>query len=407
MSASPVLETPSDHELAAAYRAGDERAAAELVRRHAPALGRFLYSSGAAPDEIEDLVQEALFRAFRRLDGWRGEASFRSWLFAIGGNVLRDEFRRRKGRQVLPLEDRDLPDRGRSCRPSWPRPETEERLRRRHRAAAAAPARGLPPAGPAGAGIRRDRRRAGHHARCGTSALPPRGQTTEGAGSMSDCERLSDRMPDVALRRAAWSAEEAAHLASCADCRGRVGPGARCASGSARSAPHAWIRPPSPPPFSTAWRARIAGRRRSLAGLGAGGVAARRPPSRSVIWAGVASRSGSPPLPSAEPLVPLPELEGLETAQLDTLLQTLDGSACRRLAAAMTPALDDLDTETRADARHLGGLMRVCCFRSLLLAAVVAAPRAGARTASARGRRSAPRADRAAVLRAGQGGART
>jgi RNA polymerase sigma-70 factor (ECF subfamily) len=111
MSASPVLETPSDHELAAAYRAGDERAAAELVRRHASATGRFLYSSGAAPDEIDDLVQEALFRAFRRLDGWRGEASFRSWLFTIAGNVLRDEVRRRKGRRMLSIEDRDLPDR--------------------------------------------------------------------------------------------------------------------------------------------------------------------------------------------------------------------------------------------------------------------------------------------------------
>jgi RNA polymerase sigma-70 factor, ECF subfamily len=110
MSAAPVLETPSDHALAAAYRAGDEQAAAELVRRHAPAVGRFLYSSGAAPDEIDDLVQEALFRAFRRLDGWRGEASFRSWLFVIASNVLRDEYRRRKGRQMLSIEDRDLPD---------------------------------------------------------------------------------------------------------------------------------------------------------------------------------------------------------------------------------------------------------------------------------------------------------
>lgn len=109
MSASPVLVTPSDHELASTYRAGDERAAAELVRRHAPALGRFLYSSGAPPGDIDDLVQEALFRAFRSLERWRGEASFRSWLFAIAGNVLRDEFRRRKGRQVLSLEDRDLP----------------------------------------------------------------------------------------------------------------------------------------------------------------------------------------------------------------------------------------------------------------------------------------------------------
>jgi RNA polymerase sigma-70 factor (ECF subfamily) len=111
MSASPVLETPSDHALATAYRAGDEGAAAELVRRHAPAVGRFLYSSGAPKDEIDDLVQEALFRAFRRLDGWRGEASFRSWLFAIAGNVPKDQYRRRKGLLMVGLEDRDLPDR--------------------------------------------------------------------------------------------------------------------------------------------------------------------------------------------------------------------------------------------------------------------------------------------------------
>jgi RNA polymerase sigma-70 factor, ECF subfamily len=128
MSASPVVETPSDHALAAAYRAGDERAAAELVRRHAPAVGRFLYSSGAARDEIDDLVQEALFRAFRRLDGWRGEASFRSWLFVIAGNVLRDEYRRRKGRRVLTLEDRDLPDRA-DPHEDFAARETEERLR--------------------------------------------------------------------------------------------------------------------------------------------------------------------------------------------------------------------------------------------------------------------------------------
>lgn len=128
MSAAPVLEPPSDHTLAAAYRAGDEMAAAELVRRHAPALSRFLYSSGAFPDEIDDLVQEALFRAFRRLDSWRGEASFRSWLFVIGSNVLRDEYRKRKGRQMISIEDRDLPDRADPAA-DLAAVETEERIR--------------------------------------------------------------------------------------------------------------------------------------------------------------------------------------------------------------------------------------------------------------------------------------
>ena len=110
MSAS-TPQPPADHDLVAAYRSGDERAATELVRRHAQAVARFLYSSGAMPGDVDDLVQETLFRAFRALDSWRREASFRSWLFTISGNLLKDEFRRRKGRQMLPIDDRDLPDR--------------------------------------------------------------------------------------------------------------------------------------------------------------------------------------------------------------------------------------------------------------------------------------------------------
>jgi RNA polymerase sigma-70 factor, ECF subfamily len=109
MSATPTPDPPTDAALAAAYRHGDQRAATELVRRHAGALGRFLYGSGAASAEVDDLVQEAFFRAFRSLDAWRAEGSIRSWLFTIGGNLLRDEFRRTKGRKMLPLEDRADP----------------------------------------------------------------------------------------------------------------------------------------------------------------------------------------------------------------------------------------------------------------------------------------------------------
>jgi RNA polymerase sigma-70 factor (ECF subfamily) len=98
-------DSTTDPALVAAYRQGDEQAAAELVRRHAQALGRFLYSMGANQDDLEDLVQETLFRAFRRVDSWRGGASFRSWLLTIGSNLLRDEARKRKGRLVS-IDDR-------------------------------------------------------------------------------------------------------------------------------------------------------------------------------------------------------------------------------------------------------------------------------------------------------------
>jgi RNA polymerase sigma-70 factor (ECF subfamily) len=128
MSAATVPESPDDAELVQAYLGGDEPSAAELVRRHSNAVARFLYSAGAAPDDIDDLVQESLFRAFRGLTGWRRAATFRSWLFTIAGNLLRDEFRRRKGRRVIPLDERELADNA-DPHGELAAAEAEERLR--------------------------------------------------------------------------------------------------------------------------------------------------------------------------------------------------------------------------------------------------------------------------------------
>lgn len=98
----------TDEELVADYRAGVERAAGELVGRHAGPLGRFLVGGGAADADVDDLVQEAFFRAFRGLDGWRGESTFRTWLFRIGVNLARDAHRRRRGREWVPIEDHEV-----------------------------------------------------------------------------------------------------------------------------------------------------------------------------------------------------------------------------------------------------------------------------------------------------------
>jgi RNA polymerase sigma-70 factor (ECF subfamily) len=100
----------SDAALVAAYRSGDQAAASELVNRHCSALGRYLYSAGAALSDVEDLVQEAFFRAFRALDGWRGEASFRGWLFRIGSNLRKDQYRKDAGRIYVPIEDHEVAD---------------------------------------------------------------------------------------------------------------------------------------------------------------------------------------------------------------------------------------------------------------------------------------------------------
>src|SRR6266550_8992341 len=107
--AEPVAAVPTDAALIAAWRGGDEPAAAELVRRHARALARFLAGAGALKADVDDLVQETFIRAFRALGRFRGQCQFRTWLMTIGGNVLKDAHRRSRRARVVPLGE-DLRD---------------------------------------------------------------------------------------------------------------------------------------------------------------------------------------------------------------------------------------------------------------------------------------------------------
>ncbi len=105
-----AAEFPNDPDLVAAWRRGDEQAASHLVRRHAPALGRYVAAGGASSADVEDLVQETFIRAFRGLDSWRGDGPFRGWLFRIAGNLVKDGFRHRRGRIDVAIEDHDVID---------------------------------------------------------------------------------------------------------------------------------------------------------------------------------------------------------------------------------------------------------------------------------------------------------
>src|SRR5579862_1346001 len=86
-----------DLELIAQWKSGDQRAATRLVEKHAGALARFAVSAGARSD-IDELVQDTFVRAFNSLDGFRGDSSFRTWLFTIERRLLLDR-RRSEGRR--------------------------------------------------------------------------------------------------------------------------------------------------------------------------------------------------------------------------------------------------------------------------------------------------------------------
>lgn len=92
-----VDPTETDAQLIERWKRGDERAATALVERHSPALARFAASVGAR-EEVEELVQDTFVRAFGALDGFRGDSSFRTWLFTIERRLLLDRRRAEKRR---------------------------------------------------------------------------------------------------------------------------------------------------------------------------------------------------------------------------------------------------------------------------------------------------------------------
>lgn len=82
----------TDDELLAAWRAGDGRAGEQLFDRHFKALTRFFRNK--ARGEIDDLIQSTVLGMLEAKEGFRGEGSFRSFVFGVAYNVLRNHYRR-------------------------------------------------------------------------------------------------------------------------------------------------------------------------------------------------------------------------------------------------------------------------------------------------------------------------
>ena len=76
-----------DEELLAAWRDEDKQAGSELFGRHFDALYRFFASK--VGDDAEELVQRSFVAALESAERFRGDASVRTWLFAIARNILR------------------------------------------------------------------------------------------------------------------------------------------------------------------------------------------------------------------------------------------------------------------------------------------------------------------------------
>ncbi|MCB9608303.1 MAG: RNA polymerase sigma factor [Polyangiaceae bacterium] len=87
------VEASDDAALLEAWRAGDEKAGNQLFQRHFSAIYRFFRSK--LDDDVEDMVQQTFLTCARNRDAFRGDSSFRTYLFQVAKSRLYDALRKR------------------------------------------------------------------------------------------------------------------------------------------------------------------------------------------------------------------------------------------------------------------------------------------------------------------------
>lgn len=97
----PGQNSIEDEHLTAA-RSGDEHHFAKLTDPYRRELQVHCYRILGSFHEAEDMVQETILKAWKRLDTYEGRASFRSWLYKIATNTSLDFLDSKRSRRLLP-----------------------------------------------------------------------------------------------------------------------------------------------------------------------------------------------------------------------------------------------------------------------------------------------------------------
>jgi len=100
------LSALTDEELIAELQqTNNERAFEILVQRFKNPLTNYVFRFLGDYDACTDVVQETMIKVYRYKDNYSSIAKFSTWIYTIAGNLARTEYRRRKRRSFLSIND--------------------------------------------------------------------------------------------------------------------------------------------------------------------------------------------------------------------------------------------------------------------------------------------------------------
>ena len=141
------MDRTQDRQLIARLQAGDETAVGELAERYSSRIYQLALRHMKNREDAEEVTQDVLFKVYRKVDAFRGDAALSSWIYRITFNTAMSRLRNtRLARQAEQEKERALAapqpggdDRPRAPRqtPDWSRMPDEELLRMQLREAVA------------------------------------------------------------------------------------------------------------------------------------------------------------------------------------------------------------------------------------------------------------------------------
>jgi RNA polymerase sigma-70 factor (ECF subfamily) len=90
--------TDQDRSLIRAAQGGNHFAFEQLVRAYDQAVLRLALRITGSESDAQDVYQEAFLKIYMKLDGFRFECSFSTWVYRIATNVCLDQLRRKRVR---------------------------------------------------------------------------------------------------------------------------------------------------------------------------------------------------------------------------------------------------------------------------------------------------------------------
>jgi RNA polymerase sigma-70 factor (ECF subfamily) len=96
---------PTDEELIAGCRRGDEASFDQIFERYRSRLYTFIWRYVRGNEAAEDIFQETFVRVFARAGSYQRRAKVSTWIYTIAANLCRDELKKRRRRPTVSLDE--------------------------------------------------------------------------------------------------------------------------------------------------------------------------------------------------------------------------------------------------------------------------------------------------------------